>query len=130
MRRLADRWRGHDIWTRTGRGSGRLARLARLPRADWGKAVAHAGLGVTMAGIAGMMAWEAEDIRVMQEGDSLTIAGYTLTLDDVRRVEGPNYSDHGRSSRWQPDGREIGTAAPEKRNLSRGADAHDRGRAR
>src|SRR6056297_874294 len=60
-----------DLWSRTGRGAGRLGRLTRLPRADWGKSVAHAGLGVTMAGVAAMMAWETEDIRVMQEGDTL-----------------------------------------------------------
>src|SRR6056297_2719087 len=60
-----------DIWGRTGRSAlrPRLARLRRLPRADWGKAVAHAGLGVTMAGIAGLLAWEAEDIRVAQVGE-------------------------------------------------------------
>ncbi|HAW47998.1 MAG TPA: hypothetical protein DCX34_12300, partial [Roseovarius sp.] len=62
---------------------GRLARLTRLPRADWGKSVAHAGFGVTIAGISAMMAWEAEDIRVMQEGDTLELSGYTLRLDEV-----------------------------------------------
>ena len=76
-----------DLWSRTGRGPGRLSRLRRLPRADWGKAVAHAGLGVTMAGVAAMMAWEAEDIRVMQEGDSLELAGTRcgLTTSPARR---------------------------------------------
>ncbi len=83
-----------DLWTRTGRNGGvggRLRRLARLPRADWGKSVAHGGLGITMAGVAGMMAWSVEDIRVAQVGDSFDVAGYTLTLDDVRQAQGPNY---------------------------------------
>ncbi len=82
-----------DLWSRTGTGSisGRVGRLTRLPRADWGKAVAHAGLGVTMAGIAGVLAWQTEDIRVVTTGDSFDLSGYTLTLTDVRSEDGPNY---------------------------------------
>jgi len=46
-----------DLWSRTGRGAiaGRVARLARLPRADWGKSVAHAGLGITVFAVAAML---------------------------------------------------------------------------
>jgi len=49
-----------DLWSRTGK-SGSLARLWRLPRADWGKTTAHIGLGVTMLGVSGLMAWQHED---------------------------------------------------------------------
>ena len=107
-----------DIWGRTGRtGSfgARLGRLWRLPRADWGKAVAHGGLGVTMAGIAAMMAWEAEDIRVVQIGEDFELAGYTLTLRDVREVEGPNYRTTMGEVTLARDGRMISTLYPEKR---------------
>ncbi|MGI3210617.1 heme lyase CcmF/NrfE family subunit [Roseovarius tibetensis] len=105
-----------DIWSRTGRGSGRVARLARLPRADWGKAFAHGGLGVTMAGIAAMVAWEQEDIRVMQIGEEMEIAGHTLRLDDVSRQEGPNYIATVADFTLSQDGTEIGQMQPEKRN--------------
>ncbi|HEY9039702.1 MAG TPA: heme lyase CcmF/NrfE family subunit [Roseovarius sp.] len=82
-----------DLWSRTGTGrmAGRFGRLGRLPRADWGKAVAHGGLGVTMAGVAGVLAWQTEDIRVVNTGDSFELSGYTLTLTDVRQEDGPNY---------------------------------------
>ena len=43
--------------------AGSLRRLGNLPRADWGKALAHAGLGVTFFGIAAIGAWAVEDIR-------------------------------------------------------------------
>ena len=106
-----------DIWSRTGRGAigDRSRRLLRLPGADWGKAVAHAGLGVTMFGIAGLMAWEAEDIRVVQKGESFDIAGFTLTLEDVQRVQGPNYISTMGTVEVTRDGRTVSTLYPEKR---------------
>ena len=104
-----------DIWTRTGRGAGRFARLTRLPRADWGKAVAHGGLGVTMAGIAAMMAWQQEDIRVLQVGEQFDIAGYTLQLDEVHKEDGPNYLATLATFTLSKDGREIAKMKPEKR---------------
>ena len=104
-----------DLWSRSGRGQGRLARLARLPRADWGKSVAHAGFGVTIAGVAAMMAWQTEDIRVMQEGDTVDIAGYTLRLDTVEQVEGPNYLSTTARFALLREGREVGRLHPEKR---------------
>ena len=87
-----------DLWGRAGRGpvSDRLRRLRRLPGGDWGKAVAHAGLGITTLGIAALVAWEVEDIRVAQPGERYQIEAfgpwaYEVRLNDVRRVEGPNY---------------------------------------
>jgi len=104
-----------DLWSRTGRGSGRLGRLRRLPRADWGKATAHAGLGVTMAGIAAMLAWQVEDIRVVQEGESFDLAGYTVTLDAVREAQGPNFRTTVGEVTLARDGRELTQMRPEKR---------------
>lgn len=104
-----------DLWGRTGRGANRLARLWRLPRADWGKAVAHGGLGVTIAGVAAMMAWEAEDIRVVQIGDSVDLAGYTITLNGVHEVQGPNYLSTTGDVTLSKAGQVIGTMHPEKR---------------
>jgi cytochrome c-type biogenesis protein CcmF len=103
-----------DLWSRTGR-SGRFARLLRLPRADWGKAVAHGGLGVTMLGVAGLMAWEQEDIRVVELNEPFEVAGYTLRLTEVNRVQGPNYFSTMATMELSKDGRAIGTLHPEKR---------------
>ncbi|HEU0220889.1 MAG TPA: heme lyase CcmF/NrfE family subunit, partial [Paracoccaceae bacterium] len=63
-----------------------LRRLTRLPRADWGKAIAHAGLGLTIFGIAAVTAWEREDVRVMRLGESLEIGDFTVTLAAVERL--------------------------------------------
>ncbi|MEL6410714.1 MAG: heme lyase CcmF/NrfE family subunit [Pseudomonadota bacterium] len=101
-----------DVFIRAGR---KLERLRRVPRADWGKALAHGGLGITIAGVAGMMAWESEDIRVVQIGDSFEMAGYTLTLRDVREFEGPNYISTQANILLERNNTEVGVLRPEKR---------------
>lgn len=78
-----------EMWQRAGH---RFVRLFRLPRADWGKALAHAGFGVVMAGIGLLTANQSEAIRTLQIGQSLDIAGYSVTLDRVDPGQGPNYS--------------------------------------
>ncbi|WP_299499094.1 heme lyase CcmF/NrfE family subunit [uncultured Roseobacter sp.] len=104
-----------DLAQRTGRGSGRLARLTRLPRADWGKMIAHSGLGITMMGVSGLMAWQQEDIRVAQFGEPFEVAGYTLTLNDVVTSQGPNFISTTGYITLAEDGRQIAELRPEKR---------------
>ncbi|MCX8953243.1 heme lyase NrfEFG subunit NrfE, partial [Ruegeria sp. NA] len=104
-----------DLWSRTGR-NGSFIRLIRLPGADWGKAVAHTGLGVTIFAIAGLTAWEAEDIRVAQLNQPFEVGQFTLTLQDVRRVQGPNYFSTTADVLVEKGGRVIGTLHPEKRD--------------
>jgi cytochrome c-type biogenesis protein CcmF len=104
-----------ELIQRTGRGPDRLGRLTRLPRADWGKAVAHAGLGVTMAGIAGLTAWTMDDIRVAQIDQPWSVGNYELTLNSVEEVRGPNYVATMGVLTLSKNGREIAQLRPEKR---------------
>jgi cytochrome c-type biogenesis protein CcmF len=106
-----------DLWARTGReGIGaRLARLGRLPRSDWGKAVAHGGLGVTIFAVSAMLAWKIEDIRVVQIGETFPLGAYEVRLDDVREVEGPNYLSTMGFMTVLRDGQEVVRLNPEKR---------------
>lgn len=106
-----------DFWTRTGRGAlaGRMARLRRLPRADWGKMVAHGGLGVTIFAVSAMLAWKVEDIRVVQPGGSYPLGPYEVTLVEVREVQGPNYISTMAEMRVTLEGAEVALLFPEKR---------------
>jgi len=104
-----------ELAQRTGRGADRLGRLMRLPRADWGKAVAHAGLGVTMAGVAGLTAWTVDDIRVAQIDQPWTVGSYELMLTDVQEIRGPNYLSTMGVLTLSQDGQEIAQLKPEKR---------------
>ena len=106
-----------DLWARTGReGAGaRLGRLGRLPRADWGKAVAHAGLGVVVFAVAAHLAWMQEDIRVAKAGDRFAVGAYEIELREVAEVEGPNYvSQRAEVGVWRGD-RLVAVVHPEKR---------------
>ena len=104
-----------DLAQRTGRGPNRWGRLMRLPGADWGKATAHAGLGVTMLGVAGIYAWTVEDIRVAQIGVPFEVHGYDMTLRSVTNNNGPNYVATTAVIDVAQDGEFIATLAPEKR---------------
>ena len=106
-----------DLWTRTGRGAvaGRLARLGRLPRADWGKAVAHAGMGVTVFAVSAMTAWVTEDIRVVPVGGSFDMGRYTITLTKVDELAEFNYRTTKATMTVTADGRDVAVLHPEKR---------------
>lgn len=102
-----------ELIHRTGQSG--LSRLLRLPRADWGKATAHGGLGVTFIGIALLTAWQVEDIRVAQAGQPFRVGGYDITLASVDEVEGPNYISTTATMQVARNGRPVAVLHPEKR---------------
>lgn len=101
-----------DAWQRAG---GDARRLGRLPRADWGRVIAHAGLGVSFVGISLLTAWSVEDIRIAHKGDTFHVGGYDITLQDVRQVQGPNYLSMTAIMQVARDGLDIAVMRPEKR---------------
>ena len=104
-----------DLWARTGRSGDRLGRLMRLPRADWGKAAAHSGLGITVFAVAAMNAWAVEDIRVAQLGETFPLGRYDVTLREVHQVPGPNYTSTTAEMVVTRAGAQVAVLYPEKR---------------
>ena len=92
-----------------------LRRALHLPRATWGMTIAHAGMAVAIAGITGSSAWTEEKIVSARPGQSFEIAGYTIALDGVNEVRGPDYTATRADMRLLRDGREIAPMHPEKR---------------
>jgi cytochrome c-type biogenesis protein CcmF len=68
-----------------------LRRLARLPRAALGMTLAHAGLGVAVAGMTVSSVWKQEVITTMVPGASSAIGSELVTFNGVERISGPNY---------------------------------------
>jgi cytochrome c-type biogenesis protein CcmF len=85
-----------DIALRAGVSKGAataLARLRGLPRSVYGTMLGHAGLGLTVLGIAMTSALQQERILAMQPGDSVDIAGYHLDFKTYEPVRGPNFTE-------------------------------------
>jgi cytochrome c-type biogenesis protein CcmF len=94
---------------------GALRRALHLPRATWGMTLAHAGMAVVIAGITGSNAWTEERIVDARPGDRIALAGYTVVLDAVNEVSGPDYTATRADMRLLRDDREIAVLNPEKR---------------
>ncbi len=67
-------------------------RLRGLPTAAFGAALAHAGMGVTVAGIAGM-SLATQRVVLLHPGEQVQAAGLTWVLDSLSDAEGSNYSE-------------------------------------
>lgn len=67
-----------------------LARAAGLRAGQIGTALAHGGMGLVVAGIAGMSLATAQ-VTLLRPGESAEAAGYHWTLLGLRDVVGPNY---------------------------------------
>ena len=74
-----------------------LRRARSLPLGAWGATLAHAGLGVFVLGAVVETGFRMEAARPLAIGQSVEVGGWTVRLDDVRIVEGPNYlAEQGR----------------------------------
>ena len=91
------------------------ARSNTISAAALASAIAHAGLGVTLMGVAGVTLWRSEALEVLGPGETMHIAGYDLRLDGVRGIEGPNYRAAQATLSVSSGGRALGVLAPERR---------------
>ncbi|GGE41542.1 heme lyase CcmF/NrfE family subunit [Actibacterium pelagium] len=74
------------------KGLPRAWQLARnTPPAVYGMVMAHAGLGLLVAGITAVSAWQEEQIVSLPIGGAVDAGSYTFTLDNVTIDRGPNY---------------------------------------
>jgi cytochrome c-type biogenesis protein CcmF len=94
-----------------------LTRAAALPRSAWGTMLAHAGVGVMIAGMTGTALWTVERIQAMAPGESVELAGYQVRLDSVGPVKGPNYEAERATFTVTRDGRTVATLTPEHRTV-------------
>ncbi len=100
---------------------GRSVELLRsTPRSTYGMVVAHAGLGVLVAGITGVSLWQSEKVDALKVGDVMTIGGYQVTLERVDPVEGPNYLATRGVFLLERNGQRLAELTPERRQYSPG----------
>ena len=96
----------------------RCARARGLPRATWGTAFAHAGVGVALIGIVCETTWNSEYIGSMKPNDVAKVAGYQLKLDGVTQRQGPNFREMIAQFTVSLDGETLSVMTPSKRNFT------------
>ncbi|MET0336029.1 MAG: cytochrome c-type biogenesis CcmF C-terminal domain-containing protein, partial [Rhizobacter sp.] len=86
------------------------------PRSYWGMHVAHIGMAVFVIGVTMVKGYEVEkDVR-MALGDTVAMGAYTVRLDGVSEVRGPNYTAQRGDIALLKDGELLRRLHPEKRN--------------
>ncbi|MGZ8399721.1 MAG: heme lyase CcmF/NrfE family subunit, partial [Methyloceanibacter sp.] len=93
-------------------------RLRNLPRAAYGTALAHAGVGLAVIGIVATTAWRSEAILAMKPGESADIAGYTLAFKGVAPRQGPNYRERVALFEVTRGGKDVTELSPSKREFN------------
>ena len=94
-----------------------LARARALPRSIIGAAIAHAGVGITVLGLAAMS--QAQHLIVeVPVGTTEHLAGYDWTLTDVREEPGPNYTALTATLEVRRGGAVIALLRPSKRSFN------------
>jgi cytochrome c-type biogenesis protein CcmF len=78
-------------------------------------ALAHAGLGVTLMGVAGTSMWRSEALVVVGPGETMNVGPYTLRFDGVTEIKGPNFQATQAQLALMEDGRPVTVLRPEKR---------------
>jgi len=91
-----------------------LGRARMLPRAVFGVALAHAGAGVTVIGLAGM-SQASHAIVSVRPGDSVALAGYRWTLQGLADAAGPNYRARVATILVTRNGRPVTILHPSRR---------------
>jgi cytochrome c-type biogenesis protein CcmF len=95
-----------------------LRRGRGLPRAVWGAAFAHAGIGIALMGIVCETTWNTEYIGTMKAGDAVVVAGYQLTLEGLLQQQGPNYRETAAPFDVRSHGERIAIMTPSKRSFT------------
>jgi cytochrome c-type biogenesis protein CcmF len=82
-----------DVTARSLRGRGHiLYRAVGIPRSAYATSIAHAGIGLTLFGLAST-GWGVEEIVRMQTGQAVAVGSYELVVTSVVPGKGPNFQE-------------------------------------
>ena len=93
------------------------SRARGLPRAAWGGALAHGGLGVLILGLAGM-GLATDRLALLKPGEAVTLAGLEYRLTGIRTVEGPNWTARRATLEVRDGDRLVTVLEPDKRSFA------------
>jgi cytochrome c-type biogenesis protein CcmF len=102
------------VWRRGTSLGVALARARGLPLSAWGSALAHAGVGITLLGLAAT-AFGAETIASMKVGEPRAVGPYEVTFRSIGDRAGPNFRETFASAEIRSGGALVATVEPAKR---------------
>ncbi len=76
---------------RSGRTVTLVSALSSIPRSYYGMLLAHIGVAVFIVGVTLVNGYEVEKDVKMSIGDTVSMGGYTIQLDSLEDLTGPNY---------------------------------------
>jgi len=93
----------------------RSGTLRTIPRSTLGMVIAHASLGVVVLGSVATSSWNTELMQTMKPGDRIAFAGYSVVLDRMEEVRGPNYIAERATLNVSVGGKPYTVLQPERR---------------
>ena len=93
----------------------RSGTLRTIPRSTLGMVIAHASLGLVVLGSVATSSWSTELMQTMKPGDRIAFAGYSVVLDRIEEVRGPNYIAERATLNVSVGGKPYTVLQPERR---------------
>ncbi|WP_295134265.1 heme lyase CcmF/NrfE family subunit [uncultured Reyranella sp.] len=93
----------------------RSGTLRTIPRSTLGMVISHAALGVVVLGSVATSSWNTELMHTMKPGDRVDFAGYSVLLDRMDEVRGPNYVAERATLNVSVGGKPYTVLQPERR---------------
>ena len=93
----------------------RSGTLRTLPRSTLGMVISHAALGVVVLGSVATSSWNTELMHTMKPGDRIDFAGYSVQLERMDEVRGPNYIAERATLNVSVGGKPYTVLQPERR---------------
>ncbi len=93
-----------------------LSRLSGFPLSFWGSTFAHAGMGLTLLGLA-MTGLGAEKIVAMKVGEAQIVGPYVVVINSVTKKAIDNFTETRAQASVRKDGAEVAVIAPARRKF-------------
>ncbi len=94
-----------------------VARALGLPRSAWGTAIAHAGVGLTLFGLAAT-GWGVERIVSAKINEPIAVGPYEVVVTDIAPRDGSNYKDLVAHTQIREGGRVVAEMDPSRRSFT------------
>ena len=104
------------VYERVKNRKNKLFSLTRIPAGFWGMTLGHIGIAVFCVGVSLTSLYSIEKDLRLDEGETVSLAGYDFTFGGVRYVQGPNYLAEEGLLTVEKEGAQITVLKAQKRD--------------